>query len=50
MQAMILVTHGVIKLTASANRPPYERDGDCFTKPQAEDVYGMCLEMRNSRF
>jgi pyruvate/2-oxoglutarate/acetoin dehydrogenase E1 component len=32
-------------LTASAHRPAYGRDGDYWSKPGAEDVYDVVLEM-----
>ena len=34
-------------LTAKAHRPPYGKDGDCFTKPSAEDVFEKVYSMMN---
>lgn len=36
-------------LTASENRVPYGRDGDFYCKPQAEDVFQICLQMMSER-
>jgi hypothetical protein len=32
-------------LTANAHRPPYGSDGDYFSKPNAEDVIEVILDM-----
>ncbi len=37
-------------LTATANRTPYGRDGDYYTKPQVEDVYFKCIEILKSSY